>query len=202
MRADRLFLLGVSLFTCVPGASQQVTNSAGPLGVEIISHNWVKLVIRPDSPAPRPNSETIERGDAPLPTIVPMPNIASRSPARQVYVYSATVVNKEPKAIQAVLWTYSFSDPITHARLKQVTGFSDTKIGVNQKKTLETRTVSSPPKVVNAEAISVTGSPFEERVSFECVRFADGSFWQAPNARVFTCNSLANWLTRPRRSKR
>ena len=137
MRVAGLYLLGVSLFTCVPGTAQQVTNSAGAAGIEIVSCNWIKLVVRPNSSAPTPNSQTIERGGRPMDPVVPMPNVTPTRPTRHVYVYSATVVNKEQKPIKALFWNYTFSDPVTHAELKRQTGFSSARIGVNEKKTID-----------------------------------------------------------------
>jgi len=88
------------------------------------------------------------------------------------------------------MWHYVFSDPVTHAELKKQPGFSGEKIGVNQKKTLQIRSPSSPPKAVSVDALGSSGTGFEERISIACVVFADGSFWEAAGAKSIACENL------------
>jgi hypothetical protein len=158
MRLARLFLLGASLFVCGTAFSQQATNSAGPPGIEIVSCNWLQLVVSsnpppsliPDSP-PLAFPENRPKD--------PTPVIPQKATSQNWYVYSATVINREKKPIKAMLWNYVFRDPVTHNELKRHPNISSVKIGPNQKKTLQFKRLSSPPKVVNADVLNGKSSP-------------------------------------------
>lgn len=194
MRVARLFLLGASLFVCGPAFSQQPTNSAGPPGIEIVSCNWLQLVVSSNPSSPTPNSPPIYRDDTrPYIPVDPTPVIPQKGTTRNFYVYSATVINRERKTIKAMLWNYVFRDPVTHSELKRHPRISWEKIGPNQKKTLQMKSLSSPPKVVNADLLNGKSSPFEERITIDCVKYEDGSFWKAPNAPVIGCENVRSW---------
>lgn len=187
----RLVLFGS--LACGPVVSQQPLRQVGPPNIEIISRSWLIRFMRPSPSAPRPNSQTVERGDKGMEPIDPTPKITETPREIRVYVYSAVILNPGPRDIKALSWDYLFSDPVTRAELKRQSGFSAGKVRVNQKKTLQIRTPSSPPKVINAGSINAKGSPFDERVSIQCILFEDGSFWENPDARGTACDKLSNW---------
>jgi hypothetical protein len=195
MRPIALLALGVSLLACGSAVSQQATNSAELPGLEVISRNWTKIVLRPNNSPPTPGSQTIVHGDnnQPLEPVDPTPKLVKTPPTREFYRYSATIINRGQKDVRSLMWNYLFSDPVTHAELKKQTGFNGDKIGVNEKKTLLIKSKSSPPRVVNAKAMGGFGSGFEESISIECVEFADGSFWEAASAKGTACEKLRNW---------
>ena len=123
-----------------------------------------------------------------------MPVIPQKNTIQNWYVYSATVINRDKKPIKAMLWNYVFRDPVTHNELKRHPHISAVKIGPNEKKTLEFKRMSSPPKVVNADVLNGKSSPFEEGITIDCVKYADGSFWKAPNAALpIGCENVRNW---------
>src|SRR5690242_4755536 len=104
-----------------------------PPDLEVVSHKWVMLVIRSNPPAPVPNSQSVERSEEkPLEPIDPTPKVASAPEKRQVYIYSAEVVNRGPKDIRGVSWEYAFTDSVTNAELKKQTGVSLVRIRTNQ----------------------------------------------------------------------
>jgi len=198
MRPTLLLALGVSLLACGSAVPQQATNSAELSGLEVISWNWIKMVPAPKSSPTSPNSQTIERPDRndpnqPFEPVDPTPKSPQKPLTWQFYLYSATVINRGQKAVKSLMWNYVFSDPVTHAELKKQIGFSSETIGLNKKKTLQVRSQSSPPKVVNANSLGGLGTGFEERISIECIEFADGSFWEAASAQGTACEKLRNW---------
>lgn len=192
MRVARLFLLGASLFVCDTAFSQQATDSAGPPAIEIVSCNWLQRVVSlspppslvPDGP-PLAFPENRPKD--------PTPANPQKATIQNWYTYSATVINRDKKPIKAMLWNYVFRDPVTHDELKRHPHISFVKIGPNQKKTLEFKRLSSPPKVVNAAVLNGKNSPFEEGITIDCVKYEDGSFWKAPNAPVVACENVRNW---------
>lgn len=149
------------------------------------------FVFKTKPPPTVPNSQTVERSDThPLASIDPTPKVTGTNPPRQIYVYSAEILNAGPGDINALSWDYLFTDPMTHNELKRQTGFSVGKIHVNQKKKLLIRTPSSPPKVISAGSMNANGSPFDEHVSIQCILFADGSFWENPERKGISCEKL------------
>lgn len=193
MRVARLFLLGASLFVCGTAFSQQATNSAGPSGIEIVSCNWRQEIVSLSSPP----SLISDGPPLALPENRPkdpMPVVPQKATTQNWYVYSATVINRDPKTIKVMLWHYVFRDPVTHNELKRHPGFSRTKIGPNQKTTLQIKNLSSPPKVVNADMLNGKSSPFEEGITIDCIKYEDGSFWEAsPGARSKACENVRTW---------
>jgi len=193
MRLARLFLLGASLFVCGTAFSQQATNSAGPPGIEIVSCNWRQEIVslcHPPSliPAGQPLALPENRPKDPTPVV------RQKATTQKWYVYSATVINRDRKTIKVMLWHYVFRDPVTHNELNRHPGFSRVEIGPDQKKTLQFRTFSSPPKVVNADLLNGKNSPFEEGITVDCVKYKDGSFWEAsPSARSVACENVRTW---------
>ena len=185
----RLVLFGA--LACGSVASQEASTPAGPPNIQVISQSWVHFVFKTKPPATVPNSQTVERSDThPLLPIDPTPKATETDLPRQIYVYSAKILNAGPRDIQALSWDYLFSDPVTHDELKRETGFSVGKIQVNQKRKLRIRTPSSPPKVISAGAMNPNGSPFDEHVSIQCILFADGSFWENPERKGISCEKL------------
>lgn len=145
------------------------------------------FVFKTKPPAPVPNSQAVAAGTRGIEPIDPTPKVTETTPPRQIYVYSAEILNAGPGDINALSWDYLFTDPVTHDELKRQTGFSVGKIHLNQKKKLLIRTPSSPPKVISAGSMNVNGSSFDERVSIQCILFADGSFWENPERKGISC---------------
>jgi hypothetical protein len=96
--------------------------------------------------------------------------------------------NRGQKDIKKLAWDYVFRDPVTHEELKRQLGLSAGP-GAGQKKTLQIRTTSSPPRVINAIAAG-SKSAFEEQIAIQCILFADGSVWENPEAKRESCGEL------------
>ena len=151
----RLVLLGA--FACGSAVSQEASTPAGPPNIQVVSRSWVHIVVKTKPQPTIPNSQTVERSDThPLAPIDPTSRVTEIDPPRQIYVYSAEILNAGSGDIQALSWDYLFTDPVTHDELKRQTGFSVGKIHVNQKKKLLIRTPSSPPKVISAGSLKAT----------------------------------------------
>jgi hypothetical protein len=127
-----------------------------------------------------------------MPVMVPNPNVSAKPIERQSYIYSAVMLNRGQQDIKALKWSYVFSDPVTHEELKRQLGFGGVTIHPAEKKTLQIRTPSAPPRVVNANSPNAA-SPFAERVIIECVLFADGSLWTNPQAKEGLCDNLRDY---------
>lgn len=181
----RLVLFGA--LACGSGVSQEASTPAGPPNIQVISRSWVHFVFKTKPPASLPNSQTVERSDThPLLPIDPIPKATETTLPRQIYVYSAEILNAGPRDVQALSWDYLFSDPVTHDELKRQTGFSVGKIHINQKKKLLIRTSSSPPKVISAGSLNANGSSFDERVSIQCM-VRSGRIRREKEFRVRSC---------------
>jgi hypothetical protein len=143
---------------------------------------------------------TIQRegkANDPMPVIVPAPNVSAKPIERQFFTYTAEILNRGQKDIKKLAWDYVFSDPVTHEKLKRQLGLSAGP-GAGHKKTLQIRTASSPPKVINANAAG-SKSAFEEQIAIQCILFADGSLWVSPEAKHESCGELFRKL-RPLRN--
>lgn len=184
----RLVLFGA--LACGSGVSQEASTPAGPPNIQVISRSWVHFVFKTKPPATVPNSQTVAAGTRGIEPIDLTLKVTDTPPPRQIYVYSTEILNAGPRDVQALSWDYLFSDPVTHDELKRQTGFSVGKIHVNQKKKLLIRTSSSPPKVISLGSLNANGSSFDERVSIECILFADGSFWENPERKGISCEKL------------
>jgi hypothetical protein len=185
----RLVLFGA--LACGSVASQEASTPVGPPNIQVISRSWAHFVFKTKPPPAVPNSQSVEHvTDRPMEPIDPTPKVIETTPPRQIYVYSAEILNAGPGDIKALSWDYLFRDPATHDELKRQTGFFVGKIQVNQKKKLPIRTPSSPPKVISAGSMNANGSSFDERVSIQGILFADGSFWENPERKGISCEKL------------
>ena len=193
-KAARLVLFGA--LVCGSAASQQPQVPAGPPNIQIISGHWFLRVIKATPPIAVPNNQSVPHEDEPIPPIDPTPKITGRNPPQRIYVYSAEVLNTGPKDIKRLSWTYSLVDAENHGRRRVLQGHSIDRIRVNQKKTLEITSLSSPSKVINVTAPN-SGIP-EEWVAIACLLFVDGSSWENPMAMGMTCEMLRNWKPRRR----
>jgi hypothetical protein len=117
-----------------------------------------------------------------------------------VYEYSAKIVNNEAQAIRALSWDYVISDPASHEELRRHHFYSYEKIGKNSETTLKGNSSASPSNVVSVSGLGKDKrSPYDERVEFMCVVYADGTTWQNPAAREGECQRLIN---RPKMRRR
>ena len=179
--------------------SQQPKTDTTPPDVEVVSQKVVMYVFKPGvSPAPPISSETIERegkANDPMPVVVPNPNIAGKPIERQWYSYYAEILNRGPKVIKALKWSYVFRDKVTHEEINRLGAFNDATIRHSEKKTVMLRTPLSPPRIVNANSAN-GASAFEERVVIECVVYADRSLWVNPQAKAGRCDNLRDYKPR------
>lgn len=119
-----------------------------------------------------------------------------------VYEYSAKIVNDRPQAIRAIAWDYVISDPVSHEELRRHHFYNYEKIGKNSEATLKGKSAAPPSNVVTVSGLGKDNrSPYDERVEFMCVVYADGTTWQNPSAREGECLWLVN-LPRLRRRPR
>ncbi|HEX8138072.1 MAG TPA: hypothetical protein VF544_10815 [Pyrinomonadaceae bacterium] len=117
-----------------------------------------------------------------------------------VYEYSAKIKNDKAQAIRALSWDYVVSDPASHEELRRHHFYSYEKIGKNSEATLKGNSAASPSNVVTVSGLGKDKrSPYDERVEFMCVVYADGTTWQNPSARAGECQRLIN---RPRMRRR
>ena len=155
--------------------------------IEVVSATVTMTVYKSGGvPQPDTSSDTIGRegkANDPMPVIVPNPRVSARPSERQFYRYSAELRNHGQKEIKRLIWSFVFSDPVTHEELRRERGFSLSSISPGQKKTVKTISASSPPRVINANSPRAS-SPFDQRVIVECVLFADGSRWESPEGKL------------------
>jgi hypothetical protein len=166
--------------------------------IEVISAKVTMTVFKSGgAPQPDPSSDTIGRegkANDPIPVRVPNPGDAAKPSERQFYTYAAVLHNRGQKEIKRLIWSFVFSDPVTHEELKRQHGFTLSSISPGQKKTVKTVSASSPPRVINANAPRAS-SPFDQRVIVECVLFADGSLWESPEAKLKVIARATGQLT-------
>ena len=164
--------------------------------LEIVSARWTMYVLKPGvSPQPAISSTTIQKSDNvwdPIPVQVPNPTVSSKPIERHQYNYSAELRNRGQKEIKALIWSYVFTDPVTHEELKRQRGYDALTLRTSQKKTVQIRSWSSPPRVVNASSPNAA-APFQESIMIECVMFADGSLWANPEVKARVCDNLRNY---------
>ena len=113
----RLVLFGA--FACGSAVSQEASTPVGPPNIQVISRSWVHFVFKTKPPAPVPNSQTVAAGTRGVEPIDPTPKVTETTPPRQIYVYSAEILNPGPGDIKALSWDYLFRDPVTHDELKK-----------------------------------------------------------------------------------
>jgi hypothetical protein len=166
--------------------------------IEVISAKVTMTVFKSGgSPQPDTSSDTIGRegkANDPMPVIVPNPNVSAKPIERQFSTYSAVIRNRGQKEIKRLIWSFVFSDPVTHEELKRERGFMLNSISPGQKKTLTHRSASSPPRVINANSPK-PASPFDQRVIVECVLYADGSLWESPEGKLKVIARATGQLT-------
>lgn len=130
------------------------------------------------------------------PNRVLLPTGSASAPAERttIHVYSAELQNSGPKAIEALLWDFIFTDAADSAELGRHTLASVQTINPNRKKTVEFRTTAAPPRLVSAGSLQKDQrSPFTNSVKILCLKFVDGSVWQEPTARR-ACQDLQRWI--------
>jgi hypothetical protein len=133
------------------------------------------------------------------PTHSPFPSSGRLS---YVYVYSAKVTNNSAQAIRAVAWDYVVSDPGSKQELSRHHFYSHKKIGKHSDATLRGRSVAPPSNIVTVAGLEKDKrSPYDERVEFKCVVYADGTSWQNPSAGESECFNLMNRRAMRRRPR-
>lgn len=184
MRIIALQLLYAIAWASSPLAPQQVPTAPD---IEVISAKVTTRVYKfGGAPQPDTSSDTIGRegkANDPMPVIVPNPRLPSRNSEQTFYIYSAEIRNRGQKEIKRLIFTFVFSDPVTHEELKRERGFPRSSISPGQKKTVTSTSASSPPRIVNANSPN-PASPFDQRVIVECVIYADGSRWESPEGKL------------------
>jgi len=177
-------ILCAFVWTSVQAPAQQVAPAPD---IEVISAKVTTTVYKSGgAPQPDTSSDTIGRegkANDPMPVRVPSPSIPAKPSERQFYTYSAELRNRGQKEIKRLIWSFVFSDPVTHEELKRERGFARISISPGQKKSVKTVSASSPPRVINANSPKAS-SPFDQRVIVECVVFADGSLWKSPEGKL------------------
>jgi len=193
-------IIALQLLAAIASASshlppQQVPSSPD---IEVVSARVTMTVFKSGgAPQPDTSSDTIGRegkANDPMPVRVPNPSIPAKPSERQFYTYSAELRNRGQKEIKRLIWSFVFSDPVTHEELKRQRGFSLSSISPGQKKTVKAVSASSPPRVINANAPNAS-SPFDQRVIVECVLFADGSLWESPEGKLKVIARATGQLT-------
>lgn len=188
-------LLYVIAWTSVPASPPQVPSAPD---IEVVSAKWTMTVLKPGVVTqPATGSETIGRegkANDPMPVIVPNPSVSAKPIEGQFYTYSAELRNRGQKEIKKLIWSFIFSDPVTHEELKRERGFARISISPGQKKTVTNRSSSSPPRVINANSPKAS-PPFDQRVIVECVLFADGSLWESPEGKLKVIARATGQLT-------
>jgi hypothetical protein len=188
-------LLCAIVWTGVQVPAQQVPSAPD---IEVISAKVTMTVFKSGgAPQPDTSSDTIGRegkANDPMPVRVPNPSVADKPTERQFYTYSAEIRNRGQKEIKRLIWSFVFSDPVTHEELKRQRGFTLSSISPGQKKSVKTVSASSPPRVINANSPRAS-SPFDQRVIVECVLYADGSLWESPEAKLKVIARATGQLT-------
>ena len=163
--------------------------------IEIISAKVTMKVFKSGgAPQPDTNSDTIGRegkANDPMPVIVPNPRVTDKPREQRFYTYSAELRNRGQKEIKRLIWSFVFSDPVTHEELKRERGFTLSSISPGQKKTVKSVSASSPPRIINANSPKA----FDQRVIVECVLFADGSRWESPEGKLKVIARATGQLT-------
>lgn len=191
MRTIALQLLYTFSWLIVTASQPQNPPKPSAPELEIVSAKWIKVVNQGTLIDPGAPSVTIgHEGNQQMPVVVPNPNIAQRTRDRSYYIYSAQVINRGEKEIKGLAWDYVFKDRNTHEELKRQLGYSTVGLHRNQKTSVQIRTPSSPPKLIDAGAIGAGGPAFEEQVVIQCILFADGSMWAHPEAKDDLCERI------------
>jgi hypothetical protein len=195
MRIIALQLLSAISWSSSSLPPQQIPSSPD---IEVVSSKVTMTVFKSGvATEAATGSETIGRegkANDPMPVIVPNPNAPAKSSERQFYTYSAVIRNRGQKEIKRLIWSFVFSDPVTHEELKRERGFALSSISPGQKKTVKKVSASSPPRIINANSPKAS-SPFDQRVIVECVLFADGSLWESPEGKLKVIARATGQLT-------
>ncbi len=210
-------LLALPLFLlCVGSIAQGQATAPTPSASPDIAVMKVKWSRRYQAPLMRRSSSGDASSATPPvyfpslePTLTPRyPQEPSYSPfppsgrLSYLYEYSAKIVNNKSQAIRALSWDYVISDPASHEELRRHHFYSYEKIGKNSEATLKGNSPASPSNIVTVSGLGKDKrSPYDERVEFMCVVYADGTTWQNPSAREGECLWLIN-LPRMRRRPR
>ncbi len=159
-------------------SAQTPVNQAGPKELIVIHHEWLKThrdLVWHGFP-----TQSKDETNLPTPQV---PRIITE------YLYKITVKNISAKAITQVNWDYIFTDPTTGKEVDRHHFQSRMKIPAHYKLTLSAFSASPPTKTVTVGALSSKDRerPFTEQVAITCVRYKDGTFWQAPSVNKANC---------------
>ena len=182
-------IIALQLLSAIAWASSALPPQQVPSApdIEVVSAKVTMTAFKSGAaPQPDTSSDTIGRegkANDPMPVIVPNPSVPAKPSERRFYIYSAELRNRGQKEIKRLIWSFVFSDPVTHEELKRERGFTVSSISPGQKKTVKKVSASSPPRIINANSPKGS-SPFDQRVIVECVLFADGSLWESPEGKL------------------
>jgi hypothetical protein len=187
VRRLRLFILSLSLF-CFGVAAQSISTPPGVTIHKIKSETFTNVNSTGSVAAPGSN-----------PNRLPLPSDGSaiRIERTELHAYSMELSNDGPKPIRAVAWDFIFAERKTNVEQLRHSFANLQKIDTGQTKTVKFTTSLGPPRVIDAAGLGKDPRAlFTENVQLQCVLFADGSTWEAPNAAAKPCERLARWLER------
>jgi hypothetical protein len=81
-------------------------------------------------------------GGAVIPVQVPNPTVSSKPIERRLYNYSAELRNRGQLGIKVLIWSYVFTDLVTHEELKRQRGYDAVTLRTSQQKTVQVRSWS------------------------------------------------------------
>ncbi|HUQ30760.1 MAG TPA: hypothetical protein VM095_01515 [Pyrinomonadaceae bacterium] len=98
------------------------------------------------------------------------------------FIYTVKVQNTGSKIVQAIVWTYAFSDPSTQKEVGRHQHTSKVKIKPGKTEELVGRSASPPIQIIDArKANGALPDQIDERVLIEQIEYTDGSVWQRPS---------------------
>lgn len=199
-----LLVFVLCLFCVCVARAQEASANHTPPSVAIIKLKWSREIqpfrnyrdLRAGS-YPRPFADEYfphldPHSTLPTPRAITVPSPFPPSGRfSYVYVYSTKIMNNGAKAIKSVAWDYVFSNPGSKEELKRHRFYSHEKIGARENGTLRGSSPAPPSNVVSAGGLEKDGrSPYDERVEFRCVFYADGTAWKNPAASDLECFNL------------
>ena len=132
------------------------------------------------------------------PNRLPLPTDGSavRIERTELHAYSMDLNNQGAKAIKAVSWDFSFTDPATNAELLRHSFANVQQIDPTKHKIIKFTSQLSPPNTVNVADLAKKSPPFLHGATLQCVLFSDGSTWEHASARGKACERLERWIER------
>lgn len=111
-------------------------------------------------------------------TLPPPPKQKIQTPPDKFFFYQVRVKNTGAKRIEAFVWDYVFTDPVTKKELESHSFESFVRVKSNTTSTLVGEAVAPPTKIVTVGGLEKDKrNPFDERVVIRCVLYSDGTLW-------------------------